>query len=1004
MATSLRDRLPKAPGWLRAAGGYALLLALGTVGYLALLFGLSLLLNQALPGLSPLTLGLLLAVLALLVVPALPGLRRRLSGLLNRPVAEQEDLISLSRELTEALDLVSVADRLREHIRQRLDPEAIHIFALDADEHEFTALPEGPRPTSDLRFRVDGPLAETLRAHRKTWFPPATGAPAALAGDRARLNVLGAVAFTPIFEQDHLVGWIALGPRRAGGPYDRQAAAYLEALADQAALAIARARTFANLERRVRELNVLTRVAQAINFTRSFDDLLELIYTQTTHLIPAEDFRIALAEEPSDRLLYAFVAVGTERLYDLEGQEVPEDGSLLARVAREGAPLRVPDYQAACLAEGIEPERPLHAWMAVPLHAGTRPLGAIALGSANPEVEYTEDQFRFFQAIGEQAAGAIVKARLYQQAEERARQLATLNQAAAEMAATLELAPLLQRILARAVELTESEAGLLALADEDTGDLVIQVASGPFAAHLPGRRVTKGRGLLGAVAESGKPLRVDRPEAEPRWPSLPEEAEGLEPRALLLAPLQAKDRVVGVLEVVNKRDQAGYDEDDLALLAAFAAQAAVAVENARLYTLTDQALAARVEELSVMQRIDRDLSATLDFDRALEITLSWALRHTGADAGLIVVPQEDRAVARVAMGYPEGYEPEAGQEVPAELGALQEVLRSGEARRVGDLATQAEVRGLHPAARSLAAVPLLREGRAVAAMLLESRQAYFFNDDRLAFLTRLADHASIALANALLYAEVQAANLAKTEFVSFVSHELKTPMTSIKGYADLLAQGTVGPINEAQANFLNTIRSNVDRMATLVSDLSDISRIEAGRLRLEFEAVPIAEVVEEVVRSVRERVEAKEQHLEVQMPEDLPPAWGDRTRLIQVLTNLVSNANKYTPQGGRITLTVEATENRWDPEGAPRVLHLAVADTGIGISEEDQARIFQKFFRSEDPAVSEVPGTGLGLNIAKNLVELQGGRIWFESTYGKGSTFHFTVPVADPEEAEPSPA
>jgi signal transduction histidine kinase len=266
-------------------------------------------------------------------------------------------------------------------------------------------------------------------------------------------------------------------------------------------------------------------------------------------------------------------------------------------------------------------------------------------------------------------------------------------------------------------------------------------------------------------------------------------------------------------------------------------------------------------------------------------------------------------------------------------------------------------------------------------------------DETLSFLTRLSDHAAVAITNATLYAEVQAANLAKSEFVSFVSHELKTPMTSIKGFTDLIAAGAVGPVNEAQANFLNTIRSNVDRMATLVSDLADVSRIEAGRLRLDFTAVPVAEIVNEVVRSVRGQIEAKKQNLALDLPNSLPSMWGDRTRLIQILTNLASNAYKYSPESGSIEICACLAQNQWDPEGAPDVIHLSVHDSGFGISEEDQKRIFQKFFRSEDQAIREAPGTGLGLNITKTLVEMQGGKIWFTSTLRQGTTFHFTVPV-----------
>jgi signal transduction histidine kinase len=220
-------------------------------------------------------------------------------------------------------------------------------------------------------------------------------------------------------------------------------------------------------------------------------------------------------------------------------------------------------------------------------------------------------------------------------------------------------------------------------------------------------------------------------------------------------------------------------------------------------------------------------------------------------------------------------------------------------------------------------------------------------------------------------------------------------MTSIKGYTELLATGAVGAVNEMQANFLSTIRSNTERMSTLVSDLNDNSKIEAGRLRLDFKSVELVDLVDEIVRSASRQIEEKKQTVQIELPEHLPQVWADQTRLGQVFTNLVSNAHKYTPEGGALVIGAELSTNHWDPEGASRVVHLWLRDSGIGISPEDQQRIFQKFFRSEDPKAREVPGAGLGLNITRSLVEMQGGRIWFESQYRHGTTFHLTVPVAE---------
>jgi signal transduction histidine kinase len=252
------------------------------------------------------------------------------------------------------------------------------------------------------------------------------------------------------------------------------------------------------------------------------------------------------------------------------------------------------------------------------------------------------------------------------------------------------------------------------------------------------------------------------------------------------------------------------------------------------------------------------------------------------------------------------------------------------------------------------------------------------------FLERLAGRAASAIQNAYLYKAVQEANQAKTRFVSVVTHELRIPMTSIKGYTDLLRQGMVGPLNETQQNFLEVIRNNVERMSVLVSDLSDISHIETGRLKLSLSTVNLGENVKQVLQSIRPKIEEKQQILTVNLPEDLPAVNADPNRLAQVLTNLVSNANKYTDPDGKIDVRARL-------EG--EFVRVEVSDTGLGISAEDQPRLFTQFFRSDDPMVREQQGWGLGLNVTQRLVELMGGEIGAQSEYRKGSLFWFTVPV-----------
>jgi signal transduction histidine kinase len=295
-------------------------------------------------------------------------------------------------------------------------------------------------------------------------------------------------------------------------------------------------------------------------------------------------------------------------------------------------------------------------------------------------------------------------------------------------------------------------------------------------------------------------------------------------------------------------------------------------------------------------------------------------------------------------------------------------------------------------ARSALVVPLLDGNTLLGVLTLTHPDLGHFTAEHADLLEAAANQMVLALRNARMYNELllaketaDRANQAKSEFVSLVSHELNNPLTSVRGYADLLSAGLVGPISERQAEMLRTISSNAVRMQTLVSDLADVSRIESGHLRLELGPVALPQVLDEVTLSLQSQVDAKQQTLRVEQAGELPPVLADRHRLAQILINLVSNASKYTPAGGRILVCAGLDDNQ------PPMVHVAVEDTGQGIRPEDQAKLFNKFYRTAE--ARQVAGTGLGLNITKKLVELQGGRIWFESEFGTGSTFHFTIPT-----------
>lgn len=632
----------------------------------------------------------------------------------------------------------------------------------------------------------------------------------------------------------------------------------------------------------------------------------------------------------------------------------------------------------------------------VPLHGTEHLIGWIALSAKRSGEPYRQNDLVFLTTLASQTAIALENAQLLEAAERRALQLATLNQVSRIVNQTLNLDTVLQLIMEKSLELLDAEAGSLLLADNDSETLTFEVVLGPVGNQLRGAQMAIGSGIVGTVAREQEPLIVNDAQSDPRWNVSFDQTTEFVTRNLICVPMVSHDRLIGVIEVLNKWTPARFSEEDTELLSSFAAQAAIAIENARLFTMTDQALAERVQELHTMQVIDRQLNAILDFSRVMDLTLEHAMDAVGANTGVLGVMNEERAgLYLVAQrGVPAQYGHYRDDLWPLDQGIIGQVARTGQPAIVSNRQEGSVFEPISSQTQAQLTVPILYQGEVRAVISLESPHVNAFNQRDLDFTTRLADHAAIAIQNSRLYQEAQAANQAKTEFMSVASHELKIPMTSIKGYAKLLTLGASGELNERQKEFLEIIGANVDRMDRLVADLLDVSRIEAGRLRVEKGRVDLHDVIDTVIQSVKAQIEAKQLTLELNVPGTLPLAWGDQGRVIQILTNLVSNAYKYTPDGGHIYITVVDGQDILTP---PDYLIISVRDTGLGISPEDQQKLFTKFFRADDPRIRDVPGTGLGLSITKSLVEIHGGEIWFESEPHKGTTFTFTLPIANPE-------
>lgn len=990
---------------LSFAATYSVMGIITTAGYWLVVTGLLWVITDSVNALAanPILISLLAFALVVGFQPARASLQKLLDDFFFRTRSEyQERLTTFRHELTQSTGLSEVVRLLKQQIRETLRPTHTYIFLRDPHSSNFVAAGEGSRPDTDIRFEVQSGLVHALSTTRDIIFLELNKPlPPELIEEHARLAVLRTPILAPLHGQERLAGWVAVGNKRSGEVFTIQDLRFIQALAEQASLAVERAQVIGDLERRVRELDVLSQVSQAVNFTADPDVLMELIYAQTSKLLDTTNFYIITHNAQRRALGYAFFLEGDERYAEQEGEIWPDNIGLASEVIRTGRPIITEDYRAECAFRNVDPGDGKHyAWMGVPLNAGATTLGTMVVGSYTQGVVFTEDQLKVFWAIADQAASALDKARLFREIETRARQLATLNDISKELSSTLELENLLERIMKSAVDILGVEAGSLFLITEDSGDLVFRVVEGG-AQNLVGTRIPSGKGIVGEAANSGHPVIVNNVLQDKRWFSNVDRETAFQTQSLLAVPLRIQDRSIGVIEVINKQDMTPFGEEDAALLMTFAAQAAVAIENARLYEATDAELSERVDELQNLQRIDRELNRTLRFDRVIRITLDWALRTTGASVGAIaMINAENTGIEIIASaGYPPDLM-EAHKEapLPKDKGIVGRVLLSGKPDFSTNLESDADYVPLadHKGVSQIT-VPILRANQPIGVLVLESDISGLLTTQDFDFVQRLVEHAAVAIENARLVQEIENANRAKTEFISFVSHELKNPMTSIRGYTDLLKSGQVGTITDMQAQFLSTIKANVDRMTRLVSDLADVARIESGHLKLEMSPISVDAVIEETLRGLQGQIEEKTQQLIVEAAESLPPIFADHTRMVQVLTNLVSNAHKYTPDGGQIWVgaRLEAITNA-ETNQTQQVVHHWVRDTGIGMAPEDLEKLFTKFFRTQR-GKDMAQGTGLGLNITRSLVERHNGVIWVESDVGAGTTFHYTVPVATEE-------
>jgi signal transduction histidine kinase len=474
-------------------------------------------------------------------------------------------------------------------------------------------------------------------------------------------------------------------------------------------------------------------------------------------------------------------------------------------------------------------------------------------------------------------------------------------------------------------------------------------------------------------------------------------------RTFLSAPLRQQGKLIGLLNA-RRMEVRPFTQAQIKLLETFADQAVIALENVRLFQELEartRELARSVGELKALGEVGQAVSSTLDLQTVLSTIVARAVQLSGTDCGIIYEYDEPMQEFHLRASYQMEQElVQAYQATPLRLG-LGATGRAAETRlpyQIADLRQEHELptRGMRPLLfrlgyQSLLAVPLLLDQKIMGALTIYSRQTGSFAPEVVNLLQTFATQSVLAIQNARLFREIEdksrqieAANRHKSEFLANMSHELRTPLNAIIGFSEVLGERMFGELNEKQAEYTEDILSSGRHLLSLINEILDLSKVEAGRMELEVATFDLPLAIDNARTFVRERATKHGINLDVKVDEQLGDFVGDERKIKQILLNLLSNAVKFTPEGGRIGI------NARQADGA---VEISVSDTGIGIASEDQAKIFEEFHQVGGDYAHKKEGTGLGLTLAKKFVELHGGKIWVESEIGKGSTFTFTLPI-----------
>jgi GAF domain-containing protein/CheY-like chemotaxis protein len=837
----------------------------------------------------------------------------------------------------------------------------------------------------------------------------------------------------PIISGGNIIGTVGLDVVQKNRSFSPEEIRLAETLVAQLSTAIQNANLFEQIQSALSETETLYQASAELNAVKTYADILTLLHRSTIlgHKNSA-NVAINLFDKPwvgeevpeNFQTISQWAAPTSKEMPGLRHSLREWDNA--ARILKADSPTTVADapndsqLERAVRAIYVE-QMGARSLIFIPLNVGGNWFGFIS-GVYNPHVTFPDPEIRRLMVLAGQAAIAVQNLRLLEETRRRAAQLETAAEIARDTSGTLAL----DTLLGRAVNMIRERYGYyhasIFLIDESRQYAVVRESTGRAGEEMKrqGHKLQVGsRSIIGTVTDAGEALVIGDVTQDPIHhlnPLLPDT------RSEAGLPLKIGNRVIGALDVQSVEVN-GFTTDDISVLQTLADQIAVAVDNARSYELAQEAIdetRRRMQELSVLFNMGQALaSATMEIEEIAGTVISNFIDVLKMPQGSISVIdlEEDELVTVVDLSRsrqdstdPELHATEReGERYPLAqlppyfrvLNTLKPLILQASDPDLNSVeATLMRQRDLH----TLLIIPLTSKGESIGVIELAAWDSpHTFSEDQMNLALTMANAAAVSIENARLYEEQRLASeklrevdKLKSQFLANMSHELRTPLNSIIGFSRVILKGIDGPISELQQQDLTAIHNSGTHLLSLINNVLDISKIEAGKMELSFDDnVSLADLINMVISTSQGLVKDKPVSLEKIIPADLPNVRCDPTRIRQIVINFVSNAAKFTDQGA---ITIEALLQK-GPNERPEVM-VKVSDTGEGIALRDQRKLFQPFSQVDESATRKTGGSGLGLSISRLLVEMHGGRIGVNSDVGKGSTFWFTLPLPYQETGE----